>query len=227
MKNEKSEYIQHPKLCGHCHSPIPWIKRANKYCNHSCAASKTNKIRTLTPTAHTKPLKSTDGRMGARVCYVSFCQSCGYIIPHKRVSFCDSCRSAHKRSICRELALSRNLGGARPSKRIAYKHTFLDSTYEVEVAQSLDAHNIIWTRPSTFSYIDPFGKWRKYRPDFYLPDFQVYLDPKNDFLIHNENPALGFSDKEKISIVARTHNIRIFILDKDTLTWNKILALIM
>lgn len=37
-----------------------------------------------------------------------------------------------------------------------------------------------------------------YTPDFYLPEYNVYLDPKNDYLINNINPGLGFKDVDKI-----------------------------
>jgi hypothetical protein len=68
----------------------------------------------------------------------------------------------------------------------------------LKLAISLDENNIKWDTCSRFNYIDRFGKSRTYTPDFYLIDYDVYLDPKNDFLINNINPSLGFSDKEKI-----------------------------
>jgi len=38
----KEEYSNNPKLCPYCDQPIPYEKRRNKYCNHSCAASFNN-----------------------------------------------------------------------------------------------------------------------------------------------------------------------------------------
>lgn len=32
-------------------------------------------------------------------------------------------------------------------------------------------------------YWDDDGKQRRYVPDFYLPKYDLYLDPKNDYLI--------------------------------------------
>ena len=59
----------------------------------------------------------------------------------------------------------------------------MDSKWEVKVAQWLDQHSVVWIRPSYLDWIDMNGKARKYFPDFYLPDLNVYLDPKNPFLI--------------------------------------------
>ena len=47
---------------------------------------------------------------------------------------------------------------------------------------------------------------------------EKFLDPKNDFLINNKNPALGFTDAEKISLAMQQNNIRVIILNKDHLS---------
>lgn len=63
-------------------------------------------------------------------------------------------------------------------------------------------------------------------PDIYLVDYDIYLDPKNDFLIENVNPSLGFSDKVKIKLVEEQNQITVLILDKNHLSWKNIYALI-
>lgn len=46
MKLERMDsYNKHPKLCENCKSPIPYDKRINKYCSHTCAATVTNTYR--------------------------------------------------------------------------------------------------------------------------------------------------------------------------------------
>lgn len=35
-------YAQNPKFCKHCDGQLPYEKRHNKFCNHSCAASHNN-----------------------------------------------------------------------------------------------------------------------------------------------------------------------------------------
>ena len=125
-----------------------------------------------------------------------------------------------------EIAKKNGLGGVTQSRWIKYKGKTLGSSYELEVAKSLDENGVKWDTCSRISYIDPFGKKRTYTPDIYLIDYDVYLDPKNDFLIENINPRLGFSDLEKIQLVREQANIRIIVLNKQQLEWNTIKTLL-
>lgn len=125
------------------------------------------------------------------------------------------------------LAFERELGGFNMRKRgFLYNGVKLDSTYEVTVAQSLDENNVKWERCKRFFYQTPDGRKHYYTPDFYLPEYDIYLDPKNDFLIEYVNPSLGYKDVDKIKWVMERHNIKIFILDKDSLTWERIKQII-
>lgn len=100
------------------------------------------------------------------------------------------------------------------------------SSYEVKVAEELDKNNIKWVKPSRLSYTDTKGKLHHYTADFYLPDYKVYLDPKNDYLIENINPTLGYSDSDKIKWVEEQNNVTVVILDKNHLDWNNIKLLL-
>lgn len=117
------------------------------------------------------------------------------------------------------LAKERRLGGIRQSKRIYYNGVYLGSSYELKLAQDLDKHNVAWEQPERFLYTDNSGKQRTYTPDFFLPKFNVFLDPKNDFLINNINPSLGFCDRDKIKRVEEQNGIKILILNKDELNY--------
>ena len=121
----------------------------------------------------------------------------------------------------RELALQRGAGGFFMRRGIDYNGIKLDSTYEVEVAKSLDLNNIKWVRCKRFPYVIE-GKLHYYTPDFYLPDYDIYLDPKNDFLLNNINPRLGYTDLYKIEQVMIQNNIKVLVLSKDQLTWEYI-----
>ncbi|MEN8216897.1 MAG: hypothetical protein ABFS56_11110 [Pseudomonadota bacterium] len=94
----------------------------------------------------------------------------------------------------------------------------LDSVYELQVAQELDNYDISWVRPKPLKYKDQQGVVRHYFPDFYLPEYDVYLDPKNQFLIEH--------DSEKIYLAECFNNVKIIILDKNHLVWEKIRKLI-
>lgn len=94
----------------------------------------------------------------------------------------------------------------------------LQSSYELIVARELDKYNISWTRPEPLPYIDQQGISRKYYPDFFLNDFNLYLDPKNNYLAKK--------DKYKIESVIKLNHVHIIILGKEFLKWEKIKELI-
>lgn len=125
-----------------------------------------------------------------------------------------------------DLAFEREIGGFRFRRGIMYNDIKLDSSYEVSVAKSLDANNILWQRCQRFKYLTPSGELHHYTPDFYLPHYDVYLDPKNDFLIENINPFTGYNDIDKINWVMQQNDIRILVLDKYHLDWQSIKKLI-
>jgi len=120
------------------------------------------------------------------------------------------------------IAKARGLGGVAQSKRIFYNGYWLGSSYELILAKDLDLNSVEWVVPKKLTYIDNNSKQRTYTADFFLPKYNVYLDPKNDFLLENNNPALGFSDIEKIKWVETQNNVTVFILNKTQLSWSNI-----
>lgn len=101
-----------------------------------------------------------------------------------------------------------------------YNGVQLHSSYETRVAIDLDANNIRWTRPAPIIWRDTNGENHRYYPDFYLPDLDIYLEPKNDFLINSINPAFGITDREKIQKVGKQARIKIILLRESELSWN-------
>lgn len=120
----------------------------------------------------------------------------------------------------RQRAKENHLGGWHASIKIIYNGVRLDSSYELRVAKSLDEHNVQWTRPKPFIWIDDNGNDHRYYPDFYLPEFNIYLDPKGDHIINKVNLRTGLTDIEKINKVQEQNNIVIIILDKDHLDFD-------
>lgn len=121
-----------------------------------------------------------------------------------------------------ECAKKNGLGGWHTSRTFDYKGIKLDSQYELDVAKELDENQIKWERPSYFIWKDNTGNEHRYYPDFYLPEYDVYLDPKNDYLIEHKSSRFGITDVEKIENVEKQNNVRIIILDKEHLIWEKI-----
>lgn len=125
-----------------------------------------------------------------------------------------------------EIARKNGYGGVKQSRWIKYKGKTLGSSYELAVAEDLEKHNILWDTCSRFPYIDLFDKAHTYTPDLYLPEYDVYLDPKNDYLIENINPNLGYKDTDKIKWVMEQNHIQVIVLNKTQLSWAAIQLLL-
>lgn len=94
---------------------------------------------------------------------------------------------------------------------------YLQSSYELNMARILNDMNILWVRPTYFIYkID--NRKRKYYPDFLLPNYNLYLDTKNDFLIKK--------DGSKIDAVKKQNIINLEIVRKDQINSDHIQSLL-
>ena len=104
------------------------------------------------------------------------------------------------------LACTRLKKNSKYSKNIEYKPgIILESSYEVRVAEILDELSIEWIKVRKGFIWNDNGKIRRYIPDFYLPTFDLYLDPKNDYLI--------IKDRAKIESAMHLNNIRVIVLN--------------
>lgn len=83
--------------------------------------------------------------------------------------------------------------------------TVLQSSYELICSQILNTLNIAWVRPKYLKYDN-----RKYFADFYLTEYDIYLDPKNNY-----KAKLDF---DKIEKVIQQNNVRVYVLRKEHLT---------
>jgi hypothetical protein len=75
-------------------------------------------------------------------------------------------------------------------KMIEYNGVLLDSSWELALAKRLDELGVKWTRPSPILWIDSMGQRHHYFPDFYLVDYDLYLDPKNPQAIKKQKDKL-------------------------------------
>lgn len=62
---------------------------------------------------------------------------------------------------------------------IEYNGVLLDSSWELELAKRLDELKIKWIRPDPIPWIDEKGVTHNYFPDFYIEEYDLFLDPKN------------------------------------------------
>jgi hypothetical protein len=81
----------------------------------------------------------------------------------------------------------------------------MDSSWEVNLAKWMDKNNILWDRNKKkymLWWTDSDGNKRRYYPDFYLPKYNVYLDPKNKY-------RMGL-DEYKMKAVIKENGITLF-----------------
>lgn len=93
------------------------------------------------------------------------------------------------KQLIKEKALASN---HRRLKRgiVEYKGILLDSSWELALAKRLDELNIKWYRPDPIPWVDEEGITHNYFPDFYLPEHNKYLDPKNKHAIKVQEKKL-------------------------------------
>ena len=126
------------------------------------------------------------------------------------------------KSNLRDHAIKNKLGGLTSRKNIIFKRSNgevvkLHSKFEEKVAIELDFFDVKWNRPKNgLIWHDKNENKHRYYADFYLTDYDVYLDPKNDYLIKK--------DKFKIDKVTKENLVRILILNSNELSWKSILS---
>ncbi len=96
-KKYLDEYENNPNYCNNlnCKKKLPYIKKNNKFCNHSCSAQQTNKIRVVENRTFTDiGIKNIiDGVKKRFNCNVRLCKYCDKKLVKRKV-FCDrSCKS--------------------------------------------------------------------------------------------------------------------------------------
>lgn len=119
-----------------------------------------------------------------------------------------------------QLACERISKHSKYTKNVEYQPgIILESSYEVRVAEILDSLGIEWIKVRRGYIWDDNGKRRRYIPDFYLPKQDIFLDPKNDYLIKK--------DKRKIESAMKLNNIKVVILSDDMINEELIKSLVL
>lgn len=239
VAGEASIYNKNPHICPRCNGNISFNLRNNSFCSRICANSK-GEMSQKTKEKISKKLKgrsstTTDEarRAGILKCgnipredrKNTVCIICGRdtgTISRKTCS--DKClkenASRHAKINSR---LNPNCGGQRHSKRSKVKNIYgeiytVESSYEVKLAEIFNELDIHWIRPSHIWYQDVNGDKRRYHPDFYLPEYKLYFDPKNSYLIE--------TDIDKIDRAAYANKVMIIILGIDDITIETVKSLV-
>ena len=83
---------------------------------------------------------------------------------------------------------------------VEYKGILLDSSWELALAKRLDDLNIKWIRPDPIEWKDTDGVIHNYFADFYLTEYDLYLDPKNPHAINVQKQKLDILLKQYSNI---------------------------
>lgn len=204
QKSEKmrTEYNEDPKICKHCNAIIPYEKRTNDYCSSSCSASETSKGKT-----HTDETKQ---KISAKMKISGISPAQAYINKHgtkyipksrlKRIdSTCPQCgilfqkTETSKQKYCSTKCRIVNSGGYRSNStrahRTFYKDQQMDSQSELKFAQLLDKYGISWSKNTStfFTFTYPSGKPGKYYPDFFLPEYNSWVEIKGTYYLRSDD----------------------------------------
>lgn len=162
--------------------------------------------------------KRTNSNLDAKICKNILCKK--VFTPKKtKQKYCNiNCWNSVKGYTLKKYTIkdSSKMGGPRDggghSKLLPYTNRFDEemklNKEEIEVAEFLDTTEYTWSRNwKGFSYTDLEGKPRKFYPDFYIKDLNLYLEYKGwitDKMDHKMKDAqLKNSDLKLLIVVGR------------------------
>lgn len=206
---ECKQYSLNPRLCKCCNSEIDFFRRRNKCCSASCGTLFSNLEKSHTDVTakfveeHKRERKELINSRNSKHCKVFFykCSQCDNIILSKSTK-------PTRKTCSKECQVHASTGhrtyinGKRKNiyyQTISGETVLLESSWELEIAQFLDENKFQWIRPKYIKWVDSSGKQRNYYPDFYLPEHDLYLDPKNPYAMKQ--------DEEKMAIISSKVNI--------------------
>lgn len=185
-------YYINPKKCLYCDKVIQYENKINKFCNHSCATSYNNKNRSYTEETKTKQRNAAlqnpsgwakdfslrghkKGSQYSKNNIEQICLECKMIFISKNYK---------KRKYCSRECASKNRYYEKSNikHRSVYNGYQMDSGAERIFAQTLDKYNIVWIKNdknvNKYFECEIDGKKRRYYPDFFLPDYNMWVEIK-------------------------------------------------
>ena len=192
------------KICPKCGAEHT---KPGTFCSRACANSRSFSAETNTK----RSVANT--RASARLDKVKFSESikrgCMFQGPYCAIKMrkCSACNtdfwaSRHKPqyTTCSEECFLFVKRKNRAGNKTVYNNEMYDSSWEAAMAKWFDDNHIEYIRPkNSIVWHDSTGKQRRYFPDFYLPQFDLYVDPKNKFCIQDQ--------KEKLDTVSMSINL--------------------
>lgn len=235
------KYNLNPKSCLNCNHAIDYDKRLNIFCSSSCSAQYNNQRRpprsiesrrrtadslkklyaeikkNKTKIEKNKPkIKKTERLTKVKSVRFSNCVVCKQIIIGKRKTCGDACYSKFFSLLTRG-KLGGNTDINRPGVDSFGKKFYFDSSWEVILAEDLTRNNILWSRPKRFI----LSNGRGYTPDFYIPAYNIYIDPKA------KRPNYYRDSILKIEMFEKEYLTKCLVIsNKKLLTWSHILTML-
>lgn len=117
-------------------------------------------------------------------CVTSVCNHCNMTFEHK---------VTQKRVYCSRSCSLQHAGGYKPNSTRVHKSIYngfvMDSGAEHTFARCLDEANIRWIKNTTtyFEFINTMGKLRKYYPDFFLPELEIWVEIKGKKYVRSDD----------------------------------------
>jgi hypothetical protein len=210
-KEKEEQYLLDPKICKECGKIITFEFKDNTYCNSSCMASYTNRLKNVTWGDNIRKgvcnylIKSGIKKEGEIGKYNLVCKGCGIKFQNKRseIKYCSSeCRKSHRRKNMDE-----------------YQKYRLDTNFNFNLSDYKDEFD--------FSLIEKYGWYSPSNKNNNLggisrdhmlsvrEGFEMKIDPKIishpancRLMIHNEN--ISKNKRSIISLEELLERIRIF-----------------
>jgi len=197
------------------------IKKQPKFCSTSCSAKYNNKHRDYKPSEDKRKKIINCVRCGKKI-KVDFrasvkttkCKDCKKQGKERQLIciFCGKsflCTKHNDRKTCsdecyhklmsKNATANPNCGGDTNYKKFIYKGIYMDSSWELKLAQLFDTKKVNWVRKPrkmVLYWTDLEGQKRRYHPDFFLPDYNFYIDTKNKYLLQKDDFKLKQVIKE-------------------------------
>lgn len=211
-----STYDICPTTCKYCNTPLLYKQRKNKFCNTSCAAKYNNAQKDYT-LFKSGPSKGFIPKNYSPYTKIKQCSICGKY--HKKQGkTCSPVCFAQQVSISVRGKTGGNRDLNKPGVDCGGKSFYYDSNWEILLSESLSQNKIYWERPDKFILSDG----RSYTPDFYLPAYDIYIDPKAKRPNYYRNSIL------KIEMFEKEYNKKCLVIsNKSLLTWQHIQTMLL
>lgn len=212
IKNSHIKYPKYEKPCSICNKKFITsdAKRSKKFCSNVCANNYSRQyvdkqkisksVKMAWKRGDFDHLKS---KLKINKKYKLNCIICNKDFLNRLQKTKTCSKECYLKLLSAQNRKNPNCGGETNYKKFIYNGVHMDSSWEVNLAKFLDLNNVEWKRSKEFVFLwtDKNNNKRRYYPDFYLPAYNLYLDPKNKFLLEK--------DEFKLTQVIKENNINL------------------